>query len=267
MYSLLLPTIVTSVSNFLGLNHISLLKINFDSDDSDDEEGLGTFVSDDEDLDQPSVLQSLKSGMLPMDIRAMHAVCLLGNGGQDYVALNHVDQVVSSDEMALFSKDDVNRDAGVVNDDPQLAFSKYFTAPTNKSFLLACIADIVADNTKDQTRCLRVLGILRKHLAGIDSNQGKNKGLDDVLSADSKELDRVQTKRILLTALKLMIHCAKEDLAVLDGQSSSSKEDVKTVEKAVSDSIYTLETMMRFQLWKPSFSDWSLPQASKDVSA
>lgn len=197
--------------------------------------------------------------MLPIDIRAMHAVCLLGNGGQDYVALNHVDQVVSSDEMDLFSKDDVNRDAS-------MAFSKYFTAPTNKSFLLACIADIVADNTKDQTRSLRVLGIFRKHLAGIDSNQGKNKGLDDVLSTDSKELDRVQTKRILLTALKLMIHCAKEDLAVLDGQSSSSKEDVKTVEKAVSDSIYTLETMMRFQLWKPSFSDWSLPQASKDVS-
>lgn len=196
--------------------------------------------------------------MLPIDIRAMHAVCLLGNGGQDYVALNHVDQVVSSDEMDLFSKDDVNRDAST--------FSKYFTAPTNKSFLLACIADIVADNTKDQSRCKRVLGIFRKHLAGIDSNQGKNKGLDDVLSTDSKELDRVQTKRILLTALKLMIHCAKEDLAVLDGQSSSSKEDVKTVEKAVSDSIYTLETMMRFQLWKPNVSDWSLPQASKDVS-
>jgi len=251
----------------LGLISHLYSKINFDSDDSDDEEGLGTFISDDEDLDQPLVLQSLKSGMLPMDIRAMHAVCLLGNGGQDYVALNHVDQVVSSDEMALFSKDDVNRDAGVVNDDHHwMAFSKYFTAPTNKSFLLACIADIVADNTKDQTRSLRVLGILRKHLAGIDSNQGKNKGLDDILSADSKELDRVQTKRILLTALKLMIHCAKEDLAVLDGQSSSGKEDVKTVEKAVSDSIYTLETMMRFQLWKPKFSDWSLPQASKDVS-
>ena len=197
----------------------------------------------------------------------MHAVCLLGNGGQDYVALNHVDQVVSSDEMELFSsKDDVNRDASVANDDPRwMAFSKYFTAPTSKSFLLACIADIVADNTKDQGRSLRVLGIFRKHLAGIDSNQGRNKGLDDILSAASKELDRVQTMRILLTALKLMIYCAKEHLAVLDGQSSS-KEDVKTVEKAISDSIYTLETMMRFQLWKPSFSDWSLPQASKDVS-
>lgn len=209
-------------------------------------------------------MQSLKTGRLPVDIRAMHAVCLLGAGGQDFVALNYVDKLLLSNEIDLFNNDNSNRDASIVIDDLRwAAFSKQFNAPVNKSSMLACIADIVKDNGKDQSRSNRVLRMFRKHLMQIDSNQGRNKGLDDAL-ASSNELNRDHILRILLTALKLMVDCAKADLAILSDEPS--KEDIKIIEKAVSDSVYTLEMMLRFQLWNPSYSDWSLPQTSMDVS-
>lgn len=203
------------------------------------------------------MLQSLKSGRLPVDIRAMHAICLLGAGGQDYVAMNYVEQVFLSNEMDLFSKDDHNRDISSIDDE-----EKYANAPMSKSFLLACICDVVmGNNIRDHSRSTRVLRIFRKHLHGVDSNQGRNRGLDDVLTSSNK-LDRDQTLKILLTTLNLMIECAKMDLTSIE---NPNEEEAKIVEKGVSDSIYTLEMMLRFQLWNPDYSEWTLPQTSMDM--
>jgi len=236
-------------------------QINFESDDSD-EEGLGTYISDDDDLEQPEILQSLKSGMLPVDIRAMHAVCLLGVGGQDYVALNYVEQGILSDELDLFGNDDTNGDVSNAGDRRWMSFSNYYNAPINKSSLLSSIADLVTENAKDHSRSHRVLRIFRKHLSGIDSNHGRNQGLDEALT-NLKAVDRVHTLKILLASLKLMIGCARMDLTVL----GDGKGEDNIVEKAVTDSIYTLMMMLRFQhiLWNPRHSDWSLPESSLDM--
>jgi hypothetical protein len=240
-------------------------QINFESDDSEDDE-LGTYLSDDEKLEQSGALQSLKSVSLPPDIRAMHAVCLLGVGGQDYVALNFVEQVIMSNEIDIFSDDDVIHDDSLASDPSWMAFSKNFNAPVNKSFVLACVANLVAGDVEaeDQSRSKRVLRIFRKYLREVDYNQGKNQGIEGAI-ASSNELNRAHTMKVLLATLKLMIHCTKKDLAALN---EPGKDESKVIERAVIDSMYTLQTMLRFhhEFWKPRYSDWSLPDFSIDVS-
>jgi hypothetical protein len=53
-------------------------------------------LSDDDCLEQQGALQKLKSGNLPLDLKALHSVCLLGVGGQNYVALMNLERVVIS---------------------------------------------------------------------------------------------------------------------------------------------------------------------------
>jgi len=111
-----------------------LCQINFESDDSD-EECLETYLSDDDCLEQHGALQKLKSGYLPLDIKALHSVCLLGIGGQDYVALMNLERVIISSDMTLFN-DDVNPDVSIGNDPQWLAFSKYFKLLSANHFCL-----------------------------------------------------------------------------------------------------------------------------------
>ncbi len=64
--------------------------VHFESDNSEDKD-CGIYLLDDKKLEQSGALQSLNSVTLPLDIRAMYGVCLLGIGGQEYVALNIVE--------------------------------------------------------------------------------------------------------------------------------------------------------------------------------
>jgi len=152
-----------------------LCQINFESDDSD-EECLETYLSDDDCLEQHGALQKLKSGYLPLDIKALHSVCFLGIGGQDYVALMNLERVIMSSDMTLFN-DDVNPDVSIGNDPQWLAFSKYFKAPVSKSFLLATVASLALEKSSDYSRSKRVLDIFMTHLRKLDDKPGTDNGL------------------------------------------------------------------------------------------
>ena len=239
-------------------------QINFESDDSDNE-GIDSYISDDDELEKSEAFHLLETGFLPYDIRAMHAICLLGVGGQDYVALNYVEQVITSDEMNVSSNDGAHYDGCLSNDPRWVAFSKHFHATINKSFVLACVANIVGGDEENESRfrSKRVLQIFRNHLSGTDNDQEKNDRFEDTLKR-SKEPERTNTVKVLLVTLKMMIQCSRVDLSTLH---EPGKEEAEIVEHAVTDSMYTLQTMLRFhhEFWKPRFSDSSLPEFSIDM--
>ena len=99
------------------------------------------------------------------------------------------------------------------------------------------------------------------HLRKLDN---KSRGQIMGLLASSNALDREYIVNFLLASLKLMVNCSRADLAVLNG---SGNEDAMLVEKASDDSMYALQTMLRFQsaFWNPRYSDWSLPDTSTEV--
>lgn len=234
---------------------IARCQIKLDSEDSGD--GL---ISDDEDLELPGVLQSLKSGTLPPDLQAMHAVCLLGAGGRDFAALCHAERVLASGELM-----GDHEDGGLAHSDPQLwAFAQDLLAPVDESYLLASMASLVSAGAKVHPQSHRMLSILRRHFLTkvVDPNQGLD--FDEILSS-AEESKKVRALTILTTSLKLLLDCARANLAAMD---APGKGKVKTVEQAVKDSTYALKIMIRFQymLWNPNDSQWSLPQPSMDVS-
>ena len=250
-------------ANGLVQNGFKYDQINFESDDSDDE-GI-TYLSDDDELEKSEACHLLETGFLPSDIRAMHAICLLGAGGQDYVALNYVEQVITSDDMNISSNDGVHYDGGLSNDPRWVSFSKHFHATINKSFVLACVANIVGGDEENESssRSKRVLQIFRNHFSDTDNDQEKNDRFEHTLKR-LKEPERTNTVKVLLVTLKMMIQCSRVNLNTLN---EPGKDEAKVVESAVTDSMYTLQTMLRFhhEFWRPRFSDSSLPEFSIDM--
>jgi hypothetical protein len=112
-----------------------------------------------------------------------------------------------------------------------MAFLKYSNAPVNKSFVLACVANLVARDVEVENHSWskRVLRIFQKGLRNMDNIQGKNQGIQEALTS-SKELDRAHTLKVLLTTLKLMVSCTRKELATLN---EPGKEEVKVVKRAV----------------------------------
>ncbi|KAL9188503.1 hypothetical protein ACHAXT_006881 [Thalassiosira profunda] len=219
-------------------------KINFasDSDDSD-----SVFLSDEEELEEPGALQTV-AARLPEGIQSLQAICLLGAGGNDYVALQHVERIILSNEADLFEQEDTESTPGIAYDPLWVAFAKYYNAPLNKSFLLASISDVITENEKGFSQPQVLLEIFREHVFPlIDGNEGKK--MDEYLSS-ANAVQMAQAMKILLASMKLLVD-----------KGSKADEDV------VADTAYALKIMTRFQqsLWKPQASDCSLPQASIDM--
>jgi hypothetical protein len=216
------------------------------------------FLSDDEYLEEPGVLQSFKGGVLPIDINAMYSICLLGAGGQDYVALNNLEHTLRSNQLDMFDKEESPNLEGLGDEHNWIAFKKQFASPLGKTSMVAIIADVVKDRPIGLSS-RRILGIFRSHLKSIDYNDG----LDDLLSSPNVPL-RANLLKILLAAAKLMIRCDALEIKKLNEPGVNEADVVKSV---VADVLQTLTTLTRFQhvMWNPNSFDWSLTGVSVET--
>ncbi len=232
-------------------------KINGASDESDDDNSV-IFISDDEDLDEPGALQSLKGGVLPIDINTMYSVCLLGTGGQDYVALNNLESTLRSDQLNMFDEELNSNEEGLGDEHNWTAFKKRFASPLSKTSMVAIIADAVKDSPTGMSS-RRILGIFKSHLELIDHNDG----LDDILSGPNGLL-RTNLLDILLAAAKLTTRCDALEMKKL---YQPGVNEAKVAETVVADVVQTLTTLTRFQhiMWNPNSFDWSLKGLSVET--
>ncbi len=229
-------------------------QINDAPDESDDDNSV-IFISDDEDLEEPGALQSLKGGALPIDINTMYSVCLLGTGGQDYVALNNLESTLQSNEFNLFDEEQRSNEEGLGDEHDWTAFKKHFASPLSKISMVAIIADVVKDRPPGMSS-RRILDIFKSHLKLIDHNDG----LDDVLSGPTGLL-RTNLLDILLATTKLTTRCDALEMKKLNQPGVNEAKVAKTI---VADVVQTLTTLTRFQhiMWNPNNFDWSLKGVS-----
>ena len=226
--------------------------MNFDSDESDEDED-GFIISDEEDLEDSDNLDALEKGILPVNIRAFYSLCLVGAGGQDFVALSYLEKVLASDELELFK-----RRADEAPTTEWTLFQTQFNLPLNKTSLLALIVDIVKTKTFSQRE--KLCDLLKTHLDTLDNKHG----LDQIMSAN-EELLREHAMRILFAAEKYRLERTEIDLESI---IESNKKDSESLRKVVSNGLSTLNTVIRFQhvLWRPNRGfDWSLPTASLET--
>eukprot|EP00804_Cyclotella_cryptica_P030618 CCRYP_015660-RB/>CCRYP_015660-RB protein AED:0.34 eAED:0.34 QI:350/1/1/1/0.8/0.66/6/1929/1583 len=227
---------------------------NLTSDESDDEE---VFISDDEDLKQPAYLKALQKGVLPVNIRVLYALCLVGAGGQDFLALSYLERVMMTDELELFQ---TGADIGFQHDVPWMLFQTQFSLPLNKTSLLALVADMVKSKARVSFWARRVFSLLKSHLKAIDVKYG----LDQLMSSND-ELLRTNVLKILFAGTKMLIESAELDLEAL---VESGKNDSEKLRRVVGDGISALNIVIRFQhvLWCPIIgTDCSLPPASLET--
>ena len=228
--------------------------LKLESDESDDEE---VFISDDEDLEQPAYLEALHKRVLPVNIRVLYALCLVGAGGQDFLALSYLEKVMMTDELELFQK---GADVGFNHDAPWILFQTQFSLPLNKTSLLALVADMVKSKARVNFWARRVFSILKSHLKAIDVKYG----LDQLMSSND-ELLRTNVLKILFAGTRMLIESAELDLEAL---IESGKNDSDKLRRVVGDGISSLNIVIRFQhvLWCPIIgTDWSLPPTSLEV--
>ena len=219
-------------------------QMNDASDESDDDSSI-IFLSDDEDLEEPDNLQSLKSGVLPMDIKTMYSLCLLGTGGQDYVALNHLESILQSNQLEMFDEEDKPNEEGQGDEHNWIAFRKQFASPLGKTSMVAIIADVIKESPPGLSS-RRILGIFSSYLKTIDHNDG----LDDILSGPDSLL-RANLLKILLASAKLTMRCDALEIKKLYQPGVNEAEVAKSV---VADVVQTLTTLTRFQhvMWNPN---------------
>lgn len=232
-------------------------QINNASDESDDDNSI-IFISDDEDLEEPGALQSLKGGVLPVDINTMYSVCLLGTGGQDYVALNNLESTLRSNQLNLVDEEQSSNEEGLGDEHNWAAFKKHFASPLSKTSMVAIIADVVKDSPPGMSS-RRILGIFKSHLKLIDHNDG----LDDILSG-ANGLFRTNLLDILLATTKLTTRCDALEMKKLYQPGVNEAKVAKTI---VADVVQTLTTLTRFQhiMWNPNSFDWSLKGVSVET--
>jgi len=234
-------------------------QINFDVEGSEDEDD--NILSDDEELEDSNstsgLLHLLRSGMLPTQLKAMFALCLLGMGGQDHVALNCLEKAIHSTELESWSEENSTFTKKYPSDERRwIIFQESLIAPVNKLSLLASVADMIQNDVKNDFWIPRLLDIFRHFLKDLD----KNHGVDKILSGRC-EVTRNNAVKLLYAVTELIISNAKSDL--ISSIETGIDED-KVAQQVVTDIVYAFKIIVRFEevFWNPNESDWSLPNSS-----
>lgn len=240
----------------------SISKINFDVEGSEDEDD--NILSDDEELEDSNstsgLLHLLRSGMLPTQLKAMFALCLLGMGGQDHVALNCLEKAIHSTELEPWSEENSASTNKYPTDERRwILFQESLLAPVNKLSLLASVADMIQNDVKSDFWIPRLLDIFRHFLKNFD----KNHGVDKILSGRC-EVTRNNAVKLLYAVTELIISNAKSNL--VSSIETGTDED-KVAQQVVTDIVYAFKIIVRFEevFWNPNESDWSLPNSSMKV--
>ena len=235
------------------------MRFKIDSDSSDDDE---PFLEDD-DNGLAETWRSISRGDLPFDMRLLNVVFLLGTGTYSYVAMSLLEQVMSLSDVSIFaSTTDVGTSGATDDGSAWRTFSqRILEISLTKSYLLSSAVDALVKKKNNLSWTGRALMVIKSHLKAVDSKYG----LETIL-AESTEVEREQTLKIMFGMMALLLHCARLRLPQIDDLDA---QDIKSMETAVSEAITVITFLVRFKniIWLPDYADWSLPQSAANVSA
>lgn len=226
------------------------------SDSSDDDEPL-----EDDDDDLAEAWRSISRGDLPFDMKLLNVVCLLGSGTYYYVAINLLEQVMSLSDVSLFAPTAHGGFSGATDDGS--AWRKFsqraLEISLTKSYLLSSAVDALVKKRNDLSWTGRALRLIKSHLKAVDGKYG----LETIL-AESTEVNREQTLKIMFAMMNLLLHCARLRLPQIDDLDA---QDIKAMETAVSEVITVIKFIIRVKsiIWLPDYADWSLPQSAANT--
>ena len=141
----------------------------------------GQFVSDDEDLDREegtSVLDSLRKGILPPEIRVMYGLALIGEGGRNFLASKCLEAIEDLDQETGTWFTEGERETEISGEPRWHLFRRAMTEPLGRTAAYAFLADVLRKSRKEHEWSVHFAPWFRRHLATLASA-----GLKDQLIA------------------------------------------------------------------------------------
>ena len=224
-------------------------------DESDTEDSVIDYISDDDDLESPLkavAIDDMRNGALPDELQALCGISMIGEGGKDYVGVRALSAIASLD-----TSEPVENHGGNGSDRAWTLFSQSLAGATTKPFAVALLADII--DKMDERRQCQLLKLIEVFEDYIDYLQ-KGGLIDDVITADiySKSDARGQRKARYMKVLHalLNLNICKEKL-----ESSTQAQPTINAPMALLDFVVRFEDV----LWTGPSPGGSITQSDVKV--
>lgn len=224
-------------------------QIREDAEESDDDASEHVYLSDDEEIDKNmELLESLKRGSLPPEIRVLYAISLIGQGGRKYVASKCIEDV---DALQLESKTHEKMDNGLSHELEWDFFRRTKTGPLQQISAFSLVADVLQKTGKENDWADRFDEFFKKQIDRMEEE-----GLMDKLARSETSQSacgsskQEETLNILVAATRMM--CCTLDKQLVGLTHDTPPEEVK---EAVSVSLSAISFVSKYNHWL-----WSLPE-------
>lgn len=235
---------------------------------SDVENDSSPFLSDDDDLDNEDSLQlieSLRKGILPPELRVLYGLALIGEGGRNFLAGKCLEAIDDLEQESISWLTSGERETEASTEPFWYLFHRAMTEPLDRTAAYAFLADVLRKAKKESEWSVHFAPWFRRHLETLTSvglkeqlmglrgevspfvNFRKNQLLKIILAAASFDLDAVETpaKRSPVNRELIVTHDAERvNIAI-------------SVMKSLSEIFYPMWTVD---------NDGSLPPVCSEVS-
>ena len=232
--------------------------------------GNGQFVSDDEDLDGEegtSVLDSLRKGILPPELRVMYGLALIGEGGRNFLASKCLEAIDDLDQESGTWFAEGERETEISGEPRWYLFRRAMTEPLGRTAAYAFLADVLRKSQKESEWSVHFAPWFRRHLTTLSSA-----GVKDQLMALRAEEElssfvsfrKNQVLKIILAACSFDIESVERPCQ----KSPVSREEIVTKDTDRSTiAIATMNTLSEvlYLVWKVE-DDGSLSPICTEVS-
>lgn len=177
---------------------------------SDDEGSQQVLLSDDEHLEEDptsGLLDSLRRGLLPTEIRVLYSLCLIGEGGRDYVAAKCMESAWELEMETVKWLIEEPLDIGLNPDPLWNTFRRAMTELLTRTTAFSFANDVVRKTGKEERWCGRLAPLFRKHLDEL-----RKIGLLDQLTKHEASPSPYVTMR-KHQLLKVILGAARLDIA------------------------------------------------------
>lgn len=144
---------------------------NFQNDIEEDDDS-GFFLSDDEDLDSnenQNLLDSLRSGQLPPELRVLLGFALIGEGGANYVAAKCIEKIEDLPQEDVAWLRDGEHETNLAGDPVWIIFRRAMTEPLGRTAAYAFLADILRKTKKEKDWSNHFAPLFRRHTETLES--------------------------------------------------------------------------------------------------
>lgn len=151
-------------------------------DDIDGEESDSDdlpYMSDEDMLvnsGESELLDSLRKGVLPPELRVLYGMALMGQGGRNFVASKCIEAIDHLDQESKLWLSDGEREAELASDSQWFLFRRAMTESLSRTAAYAFCADVLRKTNKEKEWAFQLSTMFRRHLETL-----KRVGLTDEL--------------------------------------------------------------------------------------